>query len=93
MTQTYEGWTNRETWNVSLWMGNHEPLYRLVLNMLKNTKNEGDFADTLEAFLLIIWQRINDECRTPDGLSLKPVNFAEIAEHWWEDYEDLHPLT
>ena len=87
MTQTYEGWTNRETWNVNLWMGNHEPVYKLVLNMLKNTKNEGDFADTLEAFLWIIW-----EGKTPDNLSLKPVNFAEIADHWWEDYEDLWSL-
>ena len=28
--QSYNGWTNYETWNVALWLGNDENLYELA---------------------------------------------------------------
>lgn len=29
-TKSYNGWKNRQTWNVALWLGNDEGLYRMA---------------------------------------------------------------
>ena len=33
---TYEGWKNYDTWNVSLWINNDEPMYRKAVGFMKD---------------------------------------------------------
>ena len=83
----YNGWANRSTWNVNLWIGNDEKLYRMVLKMGETSTSQGDFADRLEGLLLTIW---NGE--TPDGDSLAPVDWVDICDQFAEGHEIRIPF-
>ena len=57
---TYNGWANRATWNVALWIGNDEGLYRLACDIVSNGGTYGHFADTMSEMGMT---------ETPDGYS------------------------
>tara|TARA_R110000824_G_scaffold265738_3_gene454649 strand:- start:1417 stop:1665 length:249 start_codon:yes stop_codon:yes gene_type:complete len=76
--QTYQGWTNSETWNTSLWILNKYGLYKNIMRLYRGSRNEGDFADNIEHFINIIWNE-----KTPDGYNLNPVNWMEISDSWY----------
>ena len=78
----YNGWSNRETWNANLWMTNQESIYKLIGKLAGRCKSVSELADNMEGFLLILWKD-----KTPDGDSLHPVNWSEIAEAWAEANE------
>lgn len=62
MNATYNGWKNYQTWNVALWIGNDEGLYRAAVDYMRNT-NKGRAA-----YRLFIERMGMDSERTPDGI-------------------------
>ena len=96
-TQTYNGWTNYETWNVALWLGNEEGSYLMCREMAQEARemyagNEDEtataiyLADALQALVL--------ECapELPASMfsdllnaALSEVNWYEIAQNTLSD--------
>lgn len=48
MDNTYNGWKNRKTWNVSLWINNNEGLYNLARKFMTEYKGKAPYRDFSE---------------------------------------------
>ena len=76
----YNGWKNYETWNVYLWVGNDEPLYRAMQEELRKV---GKFT----AVSAQRWTMEQMPNGTPDFKSAKRydlVDWEEIANAYNE---------
>jgi hypothetical protein len=91
---TYNGWTNYETWAVSLWVDNEPTSYQywreLALTYLCGSQEKCDAVRDLAEQLK---QQITDEAPT-DAASLysdllmaaiSEVNWSEITENWIDE--------
>lgn len=80
MTKTdYNGWTNRETWVINLWMGDY----------FQEVANDGEhlLADYIEE---TIWGMLEESEVPPmfqDLIDLGIVNWQELADHYVTDAE------
>jgi len=76
---SYNGWTNWETWNVAMWIGNDE-----MLNRIMTLSAKGDW----EMFKALAMQF--GITKTPDGVDFEDpeVNQAELkAAHVYDQNE------
>lgn len=62
--ETYNGWKNRQTWNVSLWINNDEYLYNLAVKFM-NDSQIPDYRKTYKRFIICSGLA---EDRTPDNI-------------------------
>jgi hypothetical protein len=61
--ETYNGWKNYETWNVSLWIQNDEFLYDLAMRC----KDYSEFKSSIQGGFAQEFMKLGLE--TPDGVS------------------------
>ena len=77
-TLTYNGWKNRSTWNVALWLGNDEGYYRETVAMAKRMSAANIHLSGLRARIFVTHTLGWD--RTPDGDRMGSVDWPAIAE-------------
>jgi hypothetical protein len=79
---TYNGYANRETWNVCLWISNDEGLHHFAAR----SKSYDDFKADLREYC-----STSLAYETPDGVSWNDsgVNLAEMKEYWLENFSQV----
>ena len=80
----YNGWTNYETWNVTLWIGNDEGLYNFILDGITGLldDHDNDWQNISETELKELVHDAFGGHKTPDGVSLmhREIDWSEISD-------------
>ncbi len=102
MAEKYNGWTNYETWNLALWLGNDQGSYEY---WRERTREAWDQAEADRSFTRaeqatldlakMLEAEIDEGCPEVTGFyadvlsaAIREVDWYEIAEHWIEDEID-----
>jgi hypothetical protein len=80
---TYNGWSNRETWVVNLWLTNEECFYYELCSIIKNFDEAYEQAEELEGYVHFILEASGQYGLESDlrSASLGRVNWHEIVEN------------
>ena len=86
MSNTYNGWTNYETWLTALWIDNEPGTYEERRDMARHARSEHNLADDLKVWVgemapdlgASLWADLI-------GAALSEVNWDEIAANWYEE--------
>jgi hypothetical protein len=81
IVDTYNGWTNRETWLINLWMGD-------TLKYLSFPEMDlDDLRDALESYVVDFYEEADIPDMWRDFIYLDSVNWLELARNYLEDSE------
>tara|TARA_R100000306_G_C4275780_1_gene92466 strand:- start:178 stop:471 length:294 start_codon:yes stop_codon:yes gene_type:complete len=92
MDDTYNGWKNKETWLVNVWLNNDYEMYQYYLGRVTDAWNNN--GNVMEELKEIVWEIYRDEHRE-SGLindlietSLNNVDWSRLAEHYIEEIQE-----
>ena len=87
---TYNDWTNYETWNVALWIGNEPGMYYKAEAMIRSEPNNYQAAKNLQEWIEDMNPLADQASMFSDilGAAMHEVNWAEIVENYRADLTD-----
>ena len=83
MSTTYNGWKNRATWAVGLWLANDEPTYRRIVSVVANA--DRDPARAVERWVRNEWANLPTLMRIDIGTNLSDIDWASVAAHFTDE--------
>lgn len=84
MTEKYNGWKNRETWVVALWLSNDENLFNDTCDVIKG-KSVCDAMNAIEEMVRECNPLIKGMYADIINHSLNQVDWLAIAKSFMED--------
>lgn len=74
----YNGYSNWDTWNASLWLNNDEGLYRMAMRLARRYIERVDVGDEI--------RKMCQEYEVKgDGFNYDEVDWAEVADTFLEE--------
>ena len=88
--ENYNGYTNWETWTISLWLSNDEGLYRATIELLcREYKYNFKRYEALGEYV----RELLDNKTITDNVSLHRVDFEEVAKGFSEEVDEAIKKT
>ena len=79
--RAYNGHRSWNAWNVSLWIGNDEPLYKFAIECIQGiNNNKRELAFATRRFIASM-----GGCKTPDGAVYNPLSVKLVLQSFIED--------
>lgn len=97
MDTKYNGWANKPTWLVNLWLTNDESTEAMLHESARNACETGDDREDAAQLLAGELEQLVENMRTDDdagllsdllGWAMAHVEWYEIAEHYVNDVWD-----
>ena len=77
MCKEYNGYTNYQTWNVSLWLDNDEGTYNFIREIADDIAND----ETIELHTLALSDRIKDFVEDTNPLADDANVYSDLLNH------------
>jgi len=94
--ERYNGWTNYETWCLNIWIDNDQYLAERKEELIREVSIHYDDKQVYELSLLLesMVEELKEDVLEVGlmsdllGGAIGKINFYELAEHYWEDFNE-----